>query len=1532
MGRPHVISVLTAHSAPKFPLVKAAFTSRSRYEYTTSPCKSCVSSLSSFSRFCFMTKQFRNSSPLIGSFSSCAWLSTSIWKPICTSFSRRWSSAVSSMHTDEITTPDISAFSDDGLSSMATSLEDYEALLLETEEEESPVDATSSLGCSSGQLQKDEGESPPGSAEIKVGNSVTKASVPGVATATSSLQLTATLLEMIKDVLPEDGKLMRLTDLSPSVDLELLEHLPSLSSSGSTSSNSHTAAIAHQGVSLLEFLRMHPRHFRVVQVEESLSGGGVVKRWHVQAQHQGADNLRCGTSSRSNSSSSNSGGNNSGSYNGRSAQRAEGDHPLDTLDVSSLFLEEEMKQVLKSASCAQRKAENPSVHNDSNNEKWRNKNTSLTFLHEGTRTGTRRLQSILPEGDHDVGSHSSVHQGDKGNDSSMRPHRTAWLEECRMVWQRVAELLKPGEVLSVFQLRTRVQEIDPEVLEWLRENPSPFLSSKDNCSHTPPPPVTSPTSITPTQAGFRRLLWQHRDIAKEFLDYDAISVEGWISMAGELKGKLGAELLSSVSKTRETGGTEVDALKGSGSNDNSHPGLHTSLLWTKKESQLPTLPSSVDPAQLKSMSLDEQYADDWVVELNLDDEEENLWSMDDLEDLEDGDLAESQEGKEEGTGCPQVSVGPSSSSLPLTKKQKKQLRERAEADREKNSIKKKAENISTPSLSTSLASPEVLLQEHTRLAEERGWYTPAEILDLLVECVPSFPVPVDQLVSSDALIKLFGFNLSMRRVVLVYRYYFVIDMDVVPSPTICLHPEKVVGVHPQAGVANPYYKKWECATYEKRGAPSPPISARTAPREMPVSYSPSGSEEKNECRAASTSSSVSNTMETRKDGESRNETARMTDAVSNTVTEKNPTSEGGVAGGVSGNRAPSEDEPCRREVTDETLSKAPNTTGRAEAIKTGMKRGGGSSTSGGAFASLRRIIKSKVVLRHPEKRGTTQKPNSESSASPVGIVPSEVAKAEGSPLSSTSPADLCESNVSTTAASPESTTSNKANSSLSGTEKREKSEEDSSVRQRRNSVPLSASGVALHGLMQHGNKKVSPMVGTRINGKTVGMGSMKSILHAPIPGEGVGKNSLREAATLHPRRDSMSGNLLHEALQLIYDNAEFLHENIKDTHSNGTSSDGSTRTGTSMSHAISPLGEVLSKLLLTVPYTHFIPLEEVAARCGTDVDTLEDLLDRSQPTQSRYAAFLVHTSAATSSSHGSAGGGVSRPARRRRLIRFRPLWVAPNSTGDLTATPASSTSSSNAFNLPASFLRKLLPTWRPLYRIVESMPPKDRDRLLSAALHSSSLVQYLTLFGRSPCWVEEQLSAAAHPPPLSSASGKDRKGTSSVPCPSPYSTSPSFSSSSGSTASSAIDPHIRVRRYTGDLEMDDIESVGLRALYYCCHPHKYRSLEAVLSHAQKAEYAARMRFGLPTTSLAGGGGGLILGEGIANMLSELTVMAVDESQSLPRRISRHPTLFEVSETNLHSFSTSQKAACSFLIKRRTVFTTANYSNASHKKK
>lgn len=1088
--------------------------------------------------------------------------------------------------------------------------------------------------------------------------------------------LVAEVIETVRDVLPVDGSSMRLTDLTPSIDMEVLERLPPPPGSSC--------------LSFVQFLQMHPKHFHLKQQGETVrtAGGksGVVQRWFVRRADIAA---AVGPPSPVGPVAGREGrqGGTSLGGEGEGAGGAPRPSELDQLDLTSLFMEEEMRSVLEGHRVAPKKSADASSSGEtatlsgeacSLSEILADPTVSSAGRGADAAEGTgaagrpprrrRRLQS--------VNSLSSGMNADaiETSEAGAGPPAT---EETKQVWERVAGAIQPGERLTALQLRTRLMEEDGEVLEWLAEQRGGGSTPRETTDGG----VSSSSGV-----GFRRLLWEHAAVAKRFLDYDAASPEGWISRAGVLQHQFPLR-----------------------------------PVWEKPSSPV---------TSSHRLDRDESFAADWDVELNLDEEDPAVATA--MEDEgEDGEEGEADAGDDSaglkrsgGTAAPHGTLPP-----PLSRKERKRLeRERRE----------KQASLSR----TIITSPEELLAEHTRLAEARGWRSPEEILDLLVECVPTFPVPVDQLVLSDVLIKLFGFKLSMKRLVLIYSYYVVYEKDTLPSPTVCLHPERVVGKHPNAGVANPYYKRWEGVVYERAGA------------------------------GDTTATYVSSPI------------------------------------------AP---------ATPQTA----NTSGAAI-----------HSTAAGVFAPLRRTIKSRVVLR----------PKGGECRAAATTADTRRGGSEGVPV----------------AASPMATTP-------TGEEKDLAQSKKSAPNWGR---PLSDSAVAMHDLLQATTpSNPSPPRSSRFASHADGT-VRPTDSFSGVP-QGITRTTNVKGATL-----------MLEALQHIYDPVV-------------------RQTGTA---TLSSSLLLLMKLVLAVPYNQFIPLEEAARRCGCDcTDAVEDLLDRSQPTQSRYAAFLVHTSAATVG--GSVVGNPSNsglaavPSRRRRLVRLRPWWIAPNSTGDLAAAPECSNATASpatASALPASFLKRLMPTWRPVQRLLSAIPEEDRKALLAASAHAASLGQYLQLFGRSSCWVEEHLGAVDS----ATAPRKDSEAT-----------------ESGGTSDGGIvvDPRLRVRRYTGDLEMDDVEPLCLRALYYCCSAKELLPLDTLLEAAEVAEREAREKLGL--VPLLPPSSNERTGMGLGNMLRESKL----EMHDLPKHLARHQTLFELQNKPMKSNDLNPPPPALtptpvVYIKRRSMFT------------
>ncbi|GET87866.1 hypothetical protein, conserved [Leishmania tarentolae] len=109
------------------------------------------------------------------------------------------------------------------------------------------------------------------------------------------------------------------------------------------------------------------------------------------------------------------------------------------------------------------------------------------------------------------------------------------------------------------------------------------------------------------------------------------------------------------------------------------------------------------------------------------------------------------------------------------------------------------------------STPAEWLALHTAMAEARGWITPMQMLDYLVECVPTFFIPVEELRPSDAILKLVGARTSMRTLVCrVYMYFVERSED---KRQVRLAPAVE---HAQRGAANVHYAAWNPDTATER--------------------------------------------------------------------------------------------------------------------------------------------------------------------------------------------------------------------------------------------------------------------------------------------------------------------------------------------------------------------------------------------------------------------------------------------------------------------------------------------------------------------------------------------------------------------------------------------------------------------------------------------------------------------------------------------------------------------------------------------
>eukprot|EP00796_Vickermania_ingenoplastis_P001827 gene1827-1112_t len=1133
-------------------------------------------------------------------------------------------------------------------------LDEYEALLLQTEDEENvPTSLPSPITTSASPDLV--GTAAPMHPSPPNGSSPSCAS-------SSLLEATQALIDMAQELLPADGAPMRLTDLSAGMDLEPLESLPPPPGASC--------------LSLIQFLKQHPRLFRVVQeappatsAKMGCSAGGRV-RWLVQRVDAAAAQRRSTTTSTTTTTSTS----NTASGSGAGSDSSD----MDQLDVAALFLQEEMCSVLQSTRCTSRRrpaekmepaAAGPSDAKDSRNA-----------VAPGQRR--RRLQAVA----------TAALPSDEAGGVAAQPHNCAapsdedgdGSEERRRIWRRLADLLGPDEVLPAAQLRARIAEQDPEVAEWLA---GISISSSSSSSK-------GTASTLGGGGGLRRLLWRYAAEARHALDYDAASSEGFLSRAGVLASKYAR-------------------------------GAAQHSIWTKPTTTTTTANSAAREAP-QQRSLDDDDVIPWEVELDLDEEDVATAGTAMEMENEDEEAADGPPAGQAASTSPPAAP-PAAAAAAAGGEADAALSNRAKRRRRAEALERER-----------LMDPDALLAEHTRLAEERGWRSPAEVLDLLVECVPTFPVPVNQLVCSDVLIRLFGFKVSMERLVAVYHYYVVLDKDTLPCPTVCLHPERVGRSHPGAGTANVYYKRWANAVFQRR--PPKPENAK------------------------------------------ENETGK---------------------------------EPAQASATATAMdAAAPPTPPR--------HRTSSCSSSSNTFVPLRRTIRSRVTLKpragaaDPAASLSPSQSDAAAKAKPKADADAD-ADAEGR-RSCENPAELQKKRPVITDVLP------------------------SSNGKRSLKAPLSPAVVLMHDLLQGtAAKEAKAAAGSALQQQPAALAGRRTctadVETATPAGLGLGLGATAD----RPPRAKQHGDVLLEALHNIYDSSSRPAATDKEEQAqrNSCAADGSAPT---------PL-TVLTRALLTVPYTHFIPMEDAALRCGCDSsDALEDLVDRSQPTQDKYAAFLLHSTSASA-------GVVAR--RGRRLIRLRPLWIAPNSTGDLPSA-----------GLPEAFLRKLLPTWRPLHKVLESLPEAHREALLQAAVHAGSLRDHLRLFGRSPCWVEGQLG-------------------------------PGAAGAGAGAATGMVDRLTRVRRYRGELELDDVEPLCMRVLYACSKAHEYVSLDGLIERARDAETAARARL------VPGAASAPPPGEGVANMLREWPAEVPD----LLQRIERHQALFEVRHREKE-----------LLIKRRSLFT------------
>ena len=107
------------------------------------------------------------------------------------------------------------------------------------------------------------------------------------------------------------------------------------------------------------------------------------------------------------------------------------------------------------------------------------------------------------------------------------------------------------------------------------------------------------------------------------------------------------------------------------------------------------------------------------------------------------------------------------------------------------------------------STPDEWIALHTALANAHGWLTPPEMLDYLVECVPTFFVPLNEVRISDALLKLVGPRTSMRTLLTRIYVYYVDRSEDGERVRLAAHV-----THPQRAMADRHYPAWNPAAIE----------------------------------------------------------------------------------------------------------------------------------------------------------------------------------------------------------------------------------------------------------------------------------------------------------------------------------------------------------------------------------------------------------------------------------------------------------------------------------------------------------------------------------------------------------------------------------------------------------------------------------------------------------------------------------------------------------------------------------------------
>lgn len=109
-------------------------------------------------------------------------------------------------------------------------------------------------------------------------------------------------------------------------------------------------------------------------------------------------------------------------------------------------------------------------------------------------------------------------------------------------------------------------------------------------------------------------------------------------------------------------------------------------------------------------------------------------------------------------------------------------------------------------LPTKRLSPDDLLRVHTEMALLRGRHLPSQLLELFVECIPTFFIPVQQIKLTDPLARALGPHNTIHKVIKIYSYYF--DRDATKD-VVRLKPGLQ---HERLGMANKLYQNGVGAT------------------------------------------------------------------------------------------------------------------------------------------------------------------------------------------------------------------------------------------------------------------------------------------------------------------------------------------------------------------------------------------------------------------------------------------------------------------------------------------------------------------------------------------------------------------------------------------------------------------------------------------------------------------------------------------------------------------------------------------------